>query len=58
VVEDLRDSDEHATSKGARQALRNKRLFISATLLQGIEVPKKNGSRRSRVSKALENLKN
>jgi hypothetical protein len=57
VGDGLRDSDEHATSKGARQALKNKRLFIGTTLLQGTHAPKKNSSRRSRISKALENLK-
>jgi hypothetical protein len=33
--EGLRDSDEHATKNGAMQALRNKRLFMHTTLLQG-----------------------
>jgi hypothetical protein len=59
VAEGLRDSDEHATKKGVMQALRNKRLFMAGTLLQGhkIEAHTKNGSRRSRL-KGLENLKN
>jgi hypothetical protein len=43
VAEGLRDSDEHATNNGVMQALRNKRLFIHKTLLQGhnIEAQKK-----------------
>jgi hypothetical protein len=58
--EGLRDSDEHATKNGVMHALRNKRLFIPRTLLQGrnIEAHKKNGSRGSRKSGSLEHLKN
>jgi hypothetical protein len=37
--EGLRDSDEHATNKGVMQALRNKRLFMRTTLLQGCKGP-------------------
>jgi hypothetical protein len=46
----LRDSEEHATKNGVMQALRNKRLFIPRTLLQGrqSDAAMKNGSRRSR----------